>query len=156
VGVRLGLRRRQVPGLERSTRRLHRGAEVVRAGEPRDAHLAVLVVAVIVLGAIISTCSKPARAQGGHAEGHDWYQHLKTRSGWSCCNAETADGNGDCRPVQARARDDGQWEAYYGGGWQIVPAEAILADSLNHEPFRAHICERAGFVYCFLRGGAGG
>ena len=31
----------------------------------------------------------------------------------------------------------------------------ILRDELNRVPLRAHICERAGFVYCFLRGGGG-
>jgi hypothetical protein len=29
----------------------------------------------------------------------------------------------------------------------------ILRDELNRVPLRAHICERAGFVYCFLQGG---
>ena len=33
--------------------------------------------------------------------------------------------------------------------------DAILRDDLNRVPLHAHICERAGFVYCFLRGGGG-
>ena len=32
---------------------------------------------------------------------------------------------------------------------------AILRDELNRVPLHAHICERAGFVYCFLKGGGG-
>ena len=52
----------------------------------------------------------------------------------------------------AQAKGDG-WEAYYGGSWQEIPADAILRDELNRVPLPAHICERAGFVYCFLRGG---
>jgi hypothetical protein len=49
----------------------------------------------------------------------------------------------------------GQWEAYYGGCWRVVPADVILRDELNKVRLHAHICERAGFVYCFLRGGSG-
>jgi len=62
-------------------------------------------------------------------------------------------GHGDCRPDQARQRFDGRWEAYYGDSWQEIPADAILRDELNRVPLHAHICERAGFVHCFLRGG---
>jgi len=39
--------------------------------------------------------------------------------------------------------------------WQEIPPDAILRDDLNRVPLHAHICERAGFVYCFLRGGGG-
>jgi hypothetical protein len=31
----------------------------------------------------------------------------------------------------------------------------FVRDELNRVPLHAHICERAGFVYCFLRGGGG-
>jgi hypothetical protein len=51
-----------------------------------------------------------------------------------------------------QAKGDG-WEAYYGGSWQEIPADAIPSDELNWVPLHAHICERAGFVDCFLRGG---
>jgi hypothetical protein len=89
----------------------------------------------------------------GHAENHDWYRTLKTKSGWSCCSGD--EGHGDCRPVQAHQRQDGEWEAYFDGSWQEIPPDAILRDELNRVPLHAHICERAGFVYCFLRGGGG-
>jgi hypothetical protein len=100
----------------------------------------------------------PARAQSGnhgdgHAANHDWYRTLKTKSGWSCCSGD--EGHGDCRPVQAHQRQDGEWEAFYSGSWQEIPPDAILRDELNKVPLHAHICERAGFVYCFLRGGGG-
>jgi len=121
-------------------------------------HVAFLVLIVLVALAGVVVVYKPARAQSGnhgdgHAQNHDWYRELKTKSGWSCCNGD--EGHGDCRPAQARQRFDGQWEAYYGGTWQEIPADAILRDELNRVPLHAHICERAGFVYCFLRGGGG-
>jgi hypothetical protein len=89
----------------------------------------------------------------GHAQNHDWYRLLKTKSGWSCCNGDQ--GHGDCRPVRARQTVDGQWEAFFSGSWQSIPPDAILRDDLNKQPLQAHICERAGFVYCFLRSGSG-
>ena len=47
-----------------------------------------------------------ARAQDGHrghghAQYHDWYKELKNGEGVDCCNAKTAQGDGDCRPVSA-------------------------------------------------------
>lgn len=114
--------------------------------------IAGLFVLAVLLGGIGSQC---AHAQSGHAENHDWYKDLKTHSGWSCCNAQTAEGHGDCRPAQAHQRDDGLWEAFYAGDWHIIPPEAILRDELNKVPLHAHICERSGFVYCFLKGGGG-
>jgi hypothetical protein len=89
----------------------------------------------------------------GHAFHHDWYRDLKTKSGWSCCSGD--EGGGDCRPVQARQQIDGQWEAYVHGEWREIPPEAILGDELNKAPLQAHICERADFIYCFLRAGSG-
>ena len=109
---------------------------------------------------VAMACAGPAapRAQSGnpgdgHGLHHDWYRELKTRSGWSCCNGD--ERHGDCRPVQARQRGDGQWEAYVDRHWQEVPADAILHDELNKAPLHSHICERAGFIYCFLRARTG-
>ena len=129
-------------------------------------NLAVLALIVLIaLGAAIALI-EPARGQSGgplgdaqgrpgdgHAENHDWDRTLKTKSGWSCCSGD--EGHGDCRPVRAHQRLDGEWEAYFGGSWQEIPPDAILHDELNRVPLHAHICERAGFVYCFLRGGGG-
>jgi hypothetical protein len=123
-----------------------------------DNNVAIFVVAVLLTIVAAVVVNGPAHAQtanygDGHSQNHDWYRELKTQSGWSCCNGD--EGHGDCRPAQARQRDDGQWEAYYSGSWQAIPADAILRDELNRVPLHAHICERAGFVYCFLRGGSG-
>jgi hypothetical protein len=91
----------------------------------------------------------------GHAQHHDWYKELKTRSGWSCCNADAPGAPGDCRPVKARQTSDGRWEAFFNGKWQDVPSDAILPDEQNKVPIYAHICARNDFVFCFLKGGPG-
>jgi hypothetical protein len=129
-----------------------------------DRHIAMLFLAVLIMGLAISTFGQSGPAwysehAGGpdwyrdHALRHDWYKDLKTKSGWSCCSGD--EERGDCRPAQARQRDDGLWEAFYAGNWHIIPSDAILRDGLNKVPLHAHICERGGFVYCFLRGGGG-
>ena len=124
----------------------------------RDTGQTVVAAIVLTAFAVAVAVIGPAWAQSGnrgdgHAEHHDWYRTLKTKSGWSCCSGD--EGHGDCRPVQAHQRQDGEWEAYFSGTWQEIPADAILRDELNRVPLHAHICERAGFVYCFLRGGGG-
>jgi hypothetical protein len=123
-----------------------------------DRHIAVAALLVLLVGAGITMCQGSAHAQSGehgdgHAINHDWYQYLKTPHGYSCCKGDVT--GGDCRPVQARPREDGQWEAYFGGPWQPVPPERILPDQLNRVPLHAHICEQDGYVRCFLRGGGG-
>jgi hypothetical protein len=100
-----------------------------------------------------------ARAQDGnrghgHAQYHDWYKELKNSEGVECCNAHTAQGDGDCRPVSARPRENG-WEAYFNGRWNRIPQGAILPDSMNKVPLYSHICEQSGYVHCFLKGGGG-
>jgi len=93
-------------------------------------------------------------AQDGHRENHDWYKGLSGPGGGSCCSGDEV--RGDCRVAQAHQRDDGFWEVFIHGGWVIVPPSTILADRLNRQPLQSHICEREGYIYCFLRGGAGG
>lgn len=111
---------------------------------------ALMLAGALSLASWLVTVPWPARAQAdGHAQHHDWYLHLKTPSGHSCCD------NRDCRPVQARPRDDGGWEAYFGGRWQSISPERILPDHLNRVPLHAHICEQDGYVRCFLKGGGG-
>lgn len=112
-------------------------------------------MAVLIAAGLVWLEARVARAQDGHAQHHDWYRQLLTPQGYSCCNGDTPTKRGDCRPVQARPRDDGGWEAFYGGIWQTVPPERILPDRLNRVPLHAHICEQDGFVRCFLRGGGG-
>jgi hypothetical protein len=103
---------------------------------------------------LIGTVAAAARAQDGHRDSHDWYRNLQTRTGGSCCNGDLE--HGDCRPVRAYPVGDGQWMAFFGGRFQPVPPSAILPDELNRVPTSAHLCERGGTVYCFLKGGAGG
>lgn len=107
---------------------------------------------LLSLSALLTLAAVPC-GDDGHAQNHDWYQHLKTKAGYSCCNGDV--DHGDCRTVRARPRLDGQWEAQILGGWWQVPPEAILRDELNQQPLHAHICERNGRIYCFLRPGNG-
>lgn len=98
----------------------------------------VLIALVAHAGAVV--VREPAHAQSGnrgdgHAENHDWYRTLKTKSGWSCCSGD--ESHGDCRPVQAHQRQDGDWEAYFDGSWQEIPPDAILRDELNRVPLHA-------------------
>lgn len=122
--------------------------------------LSIACALVLVAGGVIASCvDLRAHAQSGqrgdgHAEHHDWYRSLQTPHGTSCCNAQE-DGQGDCRPVQARPSADGGWEAFVGGRWLSVPAERILPDHLNRVPLQSHICEQDNYVRCFLRGGSG-
>jgi hypothetical protein len=117
-------------------------------------YMAKFVNVALSLGYASSAFAQSGEHGDGHAEGHDWYGTLKSQLGWSCCNGNK--DHGDCRPVQARSRMDGQWEAYYSGGWHLIPPETILGDELNKDPLHAHICEQYGFVYCFLKGRLGG
>lgn len=107
-----------------------------------------------IAGALILIAGGLHFARGqGHAENHDWYKDLKQPvSGGSCCNALTADGEGDCRPATVWRDEAGivRW------GRQIVPHSAVLPDYKNHQPLTGHICERNGRIYCALVGGAGG
>jgi hypothetical protein len=114
-----------------------------------DRHIAMLFLAVLIMGLAISTFGQSGPAwYSEHAGGPDWYRDHALRHDWY-------KDRGDCRPAQARQRDDGLWEAFYAGNWHIIPSDAILRDGLNKVPLHAHICERGGFVYCFLRGGGG-
>lgn len=116
---------------------------------------AVMLAGGLTLAAWLIAVPWPAMGQGHGDHGHGWYEQLKTPQGYSCCRADLPGRPGDCRPVQARPRDDGSWEAFFGGRWQTVPPDRILPDRLNRVPLHAHICEQDGYVRCFLRGGAG-
>jgi hypothetical protein len=126
----------------------------------RRSDLPVLFGLLVALG-VVWLALQSARAQDGmhgvgHAENHEWYSKLQSPMGYSCCNAMTAAGDGDCRPV--RAFYDGEnWKALVDGKWESVPANVILPDKLNKDPLHAHACRsRGGMWYCFLRGQAGG
>lgn len=125
--------------------------------------LFALFVMVMLLCAL---AWRPAPAQDGHAENHDWLSKLTPKNGQgSCCSGDAE--HGDCRIAQARQTPDGHWEAYYRGSldpgsgmpaywaWFPIPESKILRDELNMSPLHAWICEQGGFLYCFLRGGGG-
>lgn len=108
--------------------------------------------AVITGLALVQSGLEPASRP--RREPHDWYRGLQQPgSGMSCCNAQTADSpEGDCRPASVWRDADGR--VYWGR--QLVPPGVVLKDSLNRQPLSGHICEKNGFIYCALVGGAGG
>lgn len=128
------------------------GGRIVRPSFLIDYGMGV-VIAMLLVAPTVKATAQSGDHYDGHAQYHDWYKNLKTPQGYSCCNGN--EHGGDCRPAQARSRSDGQWEAFYGGRWQPVPAERILPDYLNQVPLHAHICEQDGYVRCFLKGGEG-
>lgn len=91
----------------------------------------------------------------GHAANHDWYSQLRDHRGVSCCNGDP--DHGDCRPVRARQDAHGNWEAFFGGQWRLVPGSAVLDPASNRNPLEAHICAHrlTNYVYCFVPGGGG-
>ena len=105
------------------------GQTIRRRGPIVGDRILALVAAIVLMAfAVGRTPIAPARDSpgdraamrgDGHAEHHDWYRTLKTKSGWSCCSGD--EGHGDCRPVQAHQRQDGEWEAYFSGAWQEIP-----------------------------------
>lgn len=111
---------------------------------------ALTVVALVLLA--IAILASPGRAQSGHAEHHDWYKDLRQPgTGYSCCNALTSTGEGDCRPVRGFLHDDGQWRAIVEGRAVRIPAEKIIEQSAPDG--NSHLCmSPAGTVYCFIRG----
>jgi len=81
------------------------------------------------------------------ALGHDIY------GGWrqpnnpnvSCCN------NADCRATRAYVDEQGQWHAWNGMRWLLVPADKVLPTDFAGDG-RSHLCEQADHVYCFTPG----
>jgi hypothetical protein len=107
---------------------------------PSTPTLAMLFVAVLIIGVAIAALHKPAR-------GHDIYR------GWSppgnpktsCCN------DADCRPTRAYLGDDGLWRAWNGQTWLVVPPDRVLPTDLAGDG-RSHLCEQGSFIYCFSPG----
>jgi len=82
------------------------------------------------------------------ARGHDVYSDLKQPdTGGSCCNSSALHKSGDCAPTVGRFRN-GQWEAMLEGKWTEVPQSKILKDVILDG--NAHICGKAGQVYCYI------
>ena len=76
----------------------------------------------------------------GHGPYTDWRQ--PNNPSVSCCN------DADCRPTRAFIDDDGNWEAWNGTAWLVVPWDRILATDMAHDG-RSHLCEVNGYIYCF-------
>lgn len=112
----------------------------------------LLIILVVIIVPFLSY------AQHDHAQHHDWYRSLRQpQTNISCCNGTVDGAEGDCRPVRAYQRDDGQWMAFVEGGWVLVPNEVILPRGLSQEPFQKHICKYPGGpIRCFLRDEPGG
>lgn len=104
----------------------------------------------------------PALAHDGTHD--EWFRSLTNRWGGSCCNMT------DCKPVVARIRADGQWEAMidsktwpeidgdvlhlHGAApndWVTIPDQVVLHghDNPLGEPI---LCWYQGAVLCFVPG----
>lgn len=114
----------------------------------------VYLAACALVAACLLFVAKALAQHPGHAEGHDVYKTWK-RPGMSmsCCGGEIRDvqGNkveGDCRPTRAYVDEHGNWRAWAGSYWIIVPPAAMLPTDLMGDG-RNHVCERYGVVLCF-------
>lgn len=109
-------------------------------------HLAICFLALIfALGFLIGRASAQSGRHGdGHAEMHDRYRHWSPpgNPGTSCCN------DADCRPTRAFVDTEGNWRAWNGSAWLIVPQERMLPADYAGDG-RCHLCAREDTVYCF-------
>lgn len=99
--------------------------------------LPFVVLALLLIGAAAT------------AWGHDIYHHWKVPANpnVSCCD------NTDCRPTRAYLGEDGLWRAWNGTEWLTVPLGALLPTDYAKDG-RSHLCEKAGYVFCFSPGDA--
>jgi len=106
---------------------------------------ALATASLLALG--LSAFAQSGEHGDGHAEMHDIYKHWHPplNPGTSCCN------NADCRPTRAFVDGEGHWRAWNGSAWLLVPQERVLPSDLAGDG-RSHLCEKAGFVYCFTPG----
>lgn len=120
--------------------------------------IAALAFVVLATMAAIRAASAQDGIRGhGHAEHHDQYRHLSNpQTGMHCCNAQTADGQGDCRPGAVWRDIDGQIKARIGGRIVRVPESALLPPEMNPHAPVGLICEKNDMFYCAALSGAGG
>jgi len=108
----------------------------------RNAAIIPWLLVVLVILAVLAFAPK-ARA---HEPYSDW--RVPNNPAVSCCNGD------DCRPTRAYMGDDGLWRAWVGPGpkdYLIVPADRLLPTDLAKDG-RSHLCEKAGWIYCFSPG----
>src|SRR6185369_2821044 len=98
-----------------------------------------------------------------HGRNHDWYKDLKQPgTAASCCNGDSPEKEGDCRPTRAFRIVEGQrcggypalpgqWCAFIDGFWTPIPFSRVLTSDNSKEPYIAHVCaSRSGVIYCFI------
>jgi hypothetical protein len=83
----------------------------------------------------------------GHSQMHDIYKHWHPPNNpkTSCCN------DSDCRPTRAFVDGEGNWRAWNGALWLLVPQERVLPPDYAGDG-RSHLCEKEQFIYCFTPG----
>lgn len=86
---------------------------------------------------------------------HDWYGKLLSPQGFPCCNGDSPDRPGDCRPVPSRLSEKGTYQVFIRGAWIDVPPDRVLPGALNMVPIYSHVCEQDWYIRCFLPGGSG-
>ncbi len=110
----------------------------------RPPECARLVLLVLIAAGLMLAVGNWARAQDcefgafgcGHVQQHHQYQEWKPRTGHgNCCNGE------DCRPVRARAEDDGSWSVWIPEFRRWVPVPAYAVDQPDRfGDGRSHVC----------------
>jgi hypothetical protein len=113
----------------------------------KTTRLMISVIAASLFGLATPAVSQSGEHGDGHAEMHDiyrhWYPPINPDS--SCCD------NSDCRPTRAYLDDDGNWRAWNGSNWLVVPQDRLLPTDHAGDG-RSHLCEKQGFVFCFTPG----
>ena len=108
----------------------------------------LLAIAMATFGTVRTAPAQSGEHDDGHGENHDQYRYwIRPFSGLPCCNT-MPDGTGDCRPTKSFMGDDGIWRAWVGLSWIRIPESAVLPPDLLMDG-RAHLCERAGSIFCF-------
>jgi hypothetical protein len=105
-----------------------------------------------VVGLATASFAQDGTHGQGHAENHDWYQHLKQPgTSYSCCNGTRNGVEGDCRPTRAYIDEEtGKWKAMINGQYVTVPPHLVLPPAPDGN---SHICAgKRGMIYCFVPG----
>jgi hypothetical protein len=78
---------------------------------------------VLLPSAVLAQSTPMAQSRRGHDAFHEFYRHLRSPEGESCCNEK------DCRPVEGRFVPEGRTfmlEILIGTRWIKVPKDRIL------------------------------